>query len=351
MKPIKVLLTACGCPGASTLIRYLKNNGERKLEIVGTDMDPEAVGRFLTDSFYVVPEGSHEDYITTMLEVVKKETPDVLLSEGDPEIYPLACHRKEFQELGTIVMVSDPESIKNATNKFEMYETLRKNKFEPLPDYRSAQTIDEFLDALAELGYPDKPVVFKPHIGRGSRGVRILDESADRRTLLMEKKPVSKYMSLNEFQSIFREDEILPKFLLMEYLDGKEIATDIIAMEGRELLTIVKTVETARWGVIVRGELIENADLIEQTRNILKAIPLSYCLNFQFIADRLIEINARVSTFIYQEDLIAPYLAVKLAVGELSEEDIKLYSHKIDYGRRMVRYMDQVFHKKNVLLK
>lgn len=349
MKPIKVLLTACGCPGASTLIHHLKNNGERKIQIIGTDMDPEAVGRFLTDGFYIVPEGSHENYIPTMLDIVKQESPDVLLSEGDPEIYPLAIHKKEFYDLGTTVMVSDPETVRKATNKFEMYETLRTHGFKPLPEYRSAQTMDEFLGALDSLGYPEKPVVFKPHMGRGSRGVRILDENADRKKLLMEKKPISKYMSLDEFQKIFSNEEVLPSFLLMEYLEGGEIATDIIAMEGRELLTTVKSVEMARWGVIVRGELIRRDDLVKQTRRILKAIPLSYCLNFQFIADKLIEINARVSTFIYQENLIAPYLAIKLAIGEMTEDEIKSYKSKIDYGRRMVRYMDQVFHMKGVL--
>ncbi len=46
MNKIKILLTACGCPGASTLIRMLKNNGERPVEIIGTDMDKEAIGRF-----------------------------------------------------------------------------------------------------------------------------------------------------------------------------------------------------------------------------------------------------------------------------------------------------------------
>ena len=86
-------------------------------------------------------------------------------------------------------------------------------------------------------------------------------------------------------------------------------------------------------------------DLVEQTRKILTAIPLSYCVNMQFIAGKLIEINPRVSTFIYQEDLIAAYLAIKLALGELGEQDVMKYREKIDYGRRMVRYMDQVFHK------
>jgi hypothetical protein len=85
--------------------------------------------------------------------------------------------------------------------------------------------------------------------------------------------------------------------------------------------------------------------LIEQTKKILESIPLSYCVNIQFIDDKLIEINPRVSSFIYQKDLISPYLAIKLALHEITPEEIKGYKVKIDYGRRMIRYMDQIFHK------
>ena len=345
MKDLKVVLTACGCPGASTLIKMFKNNGERKIEIIGTDMDQEAVGRFLTDKFYRVPSGKSKEYIPKMLEIVEKEKPDVLFPESSFEVYPLACNRVRFEDLGTKVLVSDPEPIEVSNNKHKMYETLRKNTNIDLPKYVSVESFDEFSDGIESLGYPENPVIFKPHIGKGSRGVRILDPKADRREMLMEKKPISKYMSLQEFEEIFSEEEDFPKLLVMEFLEGMEMTTDSIAMKGRELLTTVKTVEQARWGVIVKGELIRRNDLVEQTRNILRAIPLSYCVNMQFIAEKLIEINPRVSTFLYQRDLIAPYLAMKLALGELGEEDIRKYEEKIDYGRRMVRYMDQVFHK------
>lgn len=49
-------------------------------------------------------------------------------------------------------------------------------------------------------------------------------------------------------------------------------------------------------------------------------------------------------TFIYREDLIAHYLATNLVLGEISEEDVRKYGERIDYGRRTVRYMDQIFH-------
>lgn len=151
-------------------------------------------------------------------------------------------------------------------------------------------------------------------------------------------------MSLAEFEDIFRGDIDFPELLVMEFLDGPELTCDSLAFEGRELLTTTKTVEQARWGVIVKGELVDRPDLVNQTQQILEAIPLSYCVNVQFVADKLIEINPRVSTFIYQRDLIVPYLAVKLALQEITESEVMSYKSRVEYGRRMVRYMDQIFH-------
>ncbi len=51
----------------------LKNNGERNIEIVGVDMDGEAIGRFTVDKFYQVPPGSYNDYISRMLEITAKD--------------------------------------------------------------------------------------------------------------------------------------------------------------------------------------------------------------------------------------------------------------------------------------
>lgn len=348
MRPLKLILTACGCPGASTLIRMLKQNGERKVEIIGTDMSLEAVGRYLCDGFYKVPSGTSPEYIPAMMDLVEKEKPDLIFPESSNEVLSLARSKKEFEEIGTRVVVSSPESIELASNKYLMYEAVKKGSKIGLPMYHSASNLDDFLEAANKLGYPDSPIVFKPHYGKGSRGVRIIDPHANRMHQLMEEKPTNKFMSLDEFTEIFRglEDENFPDFLVMEYLVGMEKTADTIAMDGRELLTTIKTVERARWGVIVEGELVQDDSLVDQSREILRSIPLSYCVNIQFIANRLIEINPRVSTFIYQNDLIAPYLAVKLALGEITEEDVKAYRSKIDYGRRMIRYMDQLFHKK-----
>ena len=344
MRPIKILLTACGCPGASTLIRMLHQNGERDLQIVGVDMDHEAIGRFLVERFYTVPPAAAgEAYIERMLTLVRQERPDVLFPESSLEVPVLSRYTEEFEALGTRVLVSSPESIDLANDKFQMYQVLKCETDIPLPEYRWPQSLEEFIDQAYQLGYPDRPVCFKPHVGKGSRGFRIIDAKIDRRDQLLNKKPNSRYMSLEEFQTIFRDDQDFPRLLLMEYIPEDEMTADSLCLEGRELLTSIKSVEQARWGVIVRGELLDRPDLIAYSRAILRAIPLSYCVNLQFRGEKLIEINPRVSSFIYQPDLIQPYLAVKLVLGEISEAELRAKQSEIAIGRRMIRYMDQIF--------
>ena len=107
---IKIILTACGCPGASTLIKRLKSNGERKIKIIGTDMNKEAIGRFLCDGFYEVPSGTSNEYIPAMLEIVEKENPNLVFPESSNEVFALADANQKFESIGTKVLVSSPEA-------------------------------------------------------------------------------------------------------------------------------------------------------------------------------------------------------------------------------------------------
>ena len=47
---------------------------------------------------------------------------------------------------------------------------------------------------------------------------------------------------------------------------------------------------------------------------------MDWFVNVQFIDGRLLEINPRISTIVYQDDFNMPYLAVRHALGEIDEE-------------------------------
>lgn len=345
-KKLKVLVTATGAPGCSTLIRKLKNNGEREIEIIAVDSNPEVIGRFFSDKFFVVPKATEPDYIDAIKEIVIKENPDLIFPVSSAEVFPISKFKKELEELGCIVMVSDHEAIKVAINKYEVYKLMKTNHI-PVPNFVYPKNLDEFISIAKELGYPDKRVCFKPHIGKGSRGFRILDEKISRKDLLLNYKPESRYISLNEFINIFKNEKHFPELILMEVIEGIEFDAMTICNKGEALLTTIKTREENRWGIITLGELVENEKIKYFVEKIIKLIPLSYNISLQFIDKYLIEINPRTSTYIFQNNLNEPYISIKLCLNELSNNDVKNLQNNVEYGRRMIRYMDQIFWSKN----
>ena len=88
---------------------------------------------------------------------------------------------------------------------------------------------------------------------------------------------------------------------------------------------------------------IDRSELVELTRKVVRHLDLDYFQSVQWIGGRLLEINPRVSTFVYQEDFIIPYLGIKYALGELTKDDVAAVQARVRTSRRSVRYYDQVF--------
>ncbi len=56
----------------------------------------------------------------------------------------------------------------------------------------------------------------------------------------------------------------------------------------------------------------------------------------------MIEVNPRISTIVYQEDLNLPYLGVKRALGEISADELAALRSRVRPGRTALRYFDQL---------
>jgi carbamoyl-phosphate synthase large subunit len=342
LRPLKIVLTAVGCPGASTLIRMLKANGEREITIHGVDMDPGATGRFLCDSFEPVPAGSSPDYIPSLAGVVERVRPDVLFVESSFEIPTVARHRDVFEALGARVLAGGVRGIEIVTDKAWMHRVCTEIDV-PQPKLLMPQSLDEFVSGARELGYPEVPVCFKPPIAKGSRGFRILSAQIDRANELLTKKPLNWYMALDEFVDIFRDVDPFPKLMLMEYVDAPEYCVDLYADKGEVVFYQARTREEVLTGITMSYRSVERPRLVEVSHRIARYLGLEYFQNLQFIGDVLIEINPRVSSFVYQEDFIMPYLGMKHALGEIAREDIPAIQARVRTSRRALRYYEQLF--------
>lgn len=345
MNDIKVLVSAVGAPGCSTLIRKIRENGERKVTIVGIDADEEVFGNFYSDIFYKVPTIDKEsEYRKAIVDIIKKEQPDVFYPVSSSEVPIISDMKEEIEALGTKVCVSSNKSILLSENKYELYKLLDENGIS-VPTFFYPKNLDEFNKYAKELGYPEKQICFKPHISKGSRGFRIIDDSISRKDLLLNYKPEARYMSMKEFNEIFENEEEFPKLLLMEVARGDELDVMALCDKGENFITTIKTREKNRWGIITLGELIENEEIKDYTNKIVELTGLSYNVGIQFIGKKVIEINPRPSTFIYHDTINEPYLAIKYRLGEISKENLKNIGLNIQTGVRMIRYMDQIFYE------
>jgi carbamoyl-phosphate synthase large subunit len=341
-KNLKIAYTAAGAPQAPTLVRQLRRNGEYDLTLIGLDMNAEVIGRFLSDGFRQIPAAGAAGYKEAILDFVRNEKPDAILNCSGADVAVIAKLKEEIEALGTTVICSSAEAIDIAENKYALYRTVSESDSGGVPEFHNPRSLEEFVATARGMGYPDRDLCFKPHVSKGTRGFRVLSERFDKRDLLLNHKPTSRYMTLDEFISIFEGDEDFPELLLMEMLDGEELDVMTLAYESEALLTTVKTRESHRWGVIDRGAHVERPEIVEAVKRVIKAIPLSYNLSLQYIDGKLIEINPRTSTFIFQDDLNEPWLAIKLALGLITPDEVKGYQSRIRMGRQLLRYMDQI---------
>jgi carbamoyl-phosphate synthase large subunit len=337
MRPITVMVTASGAPGTAALLRALRENGEREVRLVGTDMSERSVGRHLCDAFHIVPSGADAAFPEAMLAVAESERVDAILPQSSFDLEGLAAHVGRFP---MPVLVSSPDAIHRSNDKAETYAFLHRIGVRA-PGFRRVNGAREVDAAARELGYPDRPVCFKPVFSSGSRGFRILDPTVDRAHQLLNERPGSVAMRLEEAVELL-PDEGGPDLLVMELATGGERTVDGIGNGRAIVLGHPKTREAMRAGLAMYFVTLEDEALMRTAAQIVAELGIEHFFNIQLVGEHVIEINPRISTIVYQDDLNLPYLGVKRALGEISDEELKSYASRIRPGRTALRYFDQL---------
>jgi carbamoyl-phosphate synthase large subunit len=338
VRQLTILVSACGAPGTAALLRALRANGERRVRLVGTDMSELAIGRHLCDAFHRVPAGSDPGFADAVLAVCREERVDVVLPQSSFDLLGLAEAKGRFE--GVTVLVSSPEAIRRSNDKAETYALLDRIGVRG-PAWRRVAGAEAVEAAVRELGYPERDVCLKPVFSSGSRGFRVVSASADRRAQLLANRPgVAEALRLEDLLELLGDDET--ELLVMELATGRERTVDGIAEGGRIVLGHPKTREAMRAGLAMYFETLDDPALMAIAARIVAELELDHFFNIQLVGDRVIEVNPRISTVVYQEDLNLPYLGVKHALGEISADELAALAALVRPTRRALRYFDQV---------
>jgi hypothetical protein len=128
----------------------------------------------------------------------------------------------------------------------------------------------------------------------------------------------------------------------MELATGGERTIDGIANGRRLVLGHPKTREAMRAGLAMYFVTLEDDRLVALADAIVAELGIEWFVNIQLVGEMVIEINPRISTLVYQEDLNLAYLGIKRALGEIADDELERLGERIRPGRTALRYFDQV---------
>jgi carbamoyl-phosphate synthase large subunit len=194
----------------------------------------------------------------------------------------------------------------------------------PVPTWRLARTEAELREAADALGYPERPVVVKPPVSNGMRGLRILREAAwDPRRFLNE-KPSGIEIALDDLLDLLWRGDEWPALLVTEYLPGPEYSVDAFRGERLEA-AMPRRRDAIRSGISFDTTLLPGrTDLVQPTLRAAAHLDLRYAFGFQFKEDadgvpKVLECNPRVQGTMVASvfgGFNAVWLGVREALGE-----------------------------------
>ena len=342
--PIHLLMTGAGAPGAAGIIKCLGQEDRIKLSVA--DADEKALGRYMVSSFFQIPKATDETFADELLRLSQKEGITIILPLVTKELIPLSYQKNRFVQAGTGMLVSSFEAIQIANDKAACYRFLQERKI-PVPNFFMVKTTEEFIHAAFELGHPQRSFCFKPCIGNGSRGFRIVSDSINEAAQLFHHKPYNTYITYTHALKIL-SSQPFPPLVVTEYLPGEEYSVDCLAKNGQAVMVEPRLREKMINGISVQGQFVEENDIIQYCIQIIEAIGLHGNIGIQVKRSTegipfLLEINPRVQGTIVAAlgaGVNLPLLAVKqeFNLPILPEEK------RVKWGTGFSRYWTEVFY-------
>lgn len=66
---ITILTSSSSSPTMPADLKFLKNNTERCIRIIGVDKADDPSAKYMVDAFYKVPTATHPEYVDRILEI------------------------------------------------------------------------------------------------------------------------------------------------------------------------------------------------------------------------------------------------------------------------------------------
>jgi carbamoyl-phosphate synthase large subunit len=317
---VSVLVTCAGAAPAIAIMKALKAQKAIRTKLYAVSSNRIEAGFFLSDRHCIAPPFEGGRYLDFMIDLCRKEGIDVVFPVHDDELLLFAERMSDFRQIGVHLVSNEIKTIKLCRDKYLTYLHAKKHGIE-VPETWLQR---EFRPRTRKLS---SPLVVKPRIGRGSRGVHIARS--------------------NEELVFFRNHED-GATIIQEYLPGREFTIDVVTdMRGKPLTCVPRERLEVRGGIAVLARTVKESMLDEFALKVLENFNLTPRGNIQCRLNSsgspsLIEVNPKFSASLpitTRAGVNIPLIVLKQLYG------LPIDRSECDYeeGVGMVRYLSEFF--------
>lgn len=210
--------------------------------VLGGDTNPSlASAAYFVDEVFTVPRVSGAGYVASLLDICQKEQVDVLIPLFEPEFVILDEHRQEFLDGGTLLLLSNVNTLQICSDKFNTYNFFTENGVNTPATWLAS-------NLPGDISFP---LFVKPSSGMGSQGAK-------------------KVVSSKELDSALGYSKDM---IAQQYISGTEYTIDVMAdLEGKVLSVVPRARLEVRSGEVSKGKTVERPDLIQQAVYIIEKL-------------------------------------------------------------------------------
>lgn len=286
--------------------------------ILAADMSPCSSAYHDADHHFEVPRCTDERFVPALIEICRSHDVRVLVPTIDTELPMLAAARGQFEDVGTLVNISSPETIAIAYDKHSTHEWLVSSH---LPSVAQAR-VDDVLAKKQDFPFP---AIVKPARGSSSIGV-------------------ARVHGIDELAPLAGRD-----FVIQEIAPGVEYTVDVyVNRESECVCTVPRRRIEVRAGEVSKGITVHLPVVERVATDAAERLPGAYgVLNVQIFHDAetdrcsIIEVNPRFGggfPLTWQAGAAMPLWLIEDALGRESSYDLRWRD-----GLVMLRFDDAVF--------
>jgi len=249
---MNILLTCAG--RRNYLVQYFKQALAGNGFVCAADASMDAPAMQEADKAFIVPKVKSPEYVTVVLDLCKTNGISLLVSLNDLELPILAPARHRFQDIGTIPVVSSPEVIDIAFDKWRTARFLETCGLQTCLTYLTLNDVREALTS-GDLTFP---LIVKPRWGTASISVeKVENEKELELTFELTHHRLSK-----TFLAEISASDQARSVMVQECLSGQEYGLDVVNdLEGGTAAVFVKQKLAMRAGETDRAITVHNEAL------------------------------------------------------------------------------------------